>query len=78
MRRMNRLAMIVGFVVVSSVPVEGYLLVHERWHVRQYMLWGPLFIPVYLLLAVGYGYRRHPMERGAERAAAQYGAEDAS
>jgi hypothetical protein len=64
--------MTVGFVVVSSVPVEGRLLAHERWHVRQYMRWGPLFIPVYLALAVIYGYRRHPMERSAERAAAQY------
>jgi hypothetical protein len=77
MRRANRLAMTVGFVVVSSVPVEGALLAHERWHVRQYMRWGPLFIPVYLLLAIGYGYRRHPMERAAERAAAQYARSDA-
>lgn len=77
MRRANRLAMTIGFVVVSSVPVEGRLLVHERWHVRQYMRWGPLFIPVYLLLAIGYGYRRHPMERAAERAAAQYARPDA-
>jgi len=72
LRRANRSAMTVGFVVVASVPVEGPLLAHERWHVRQYCAWGPLFIPVYLLLAIGYGYRRHPMERAAERAAAQY------
>ena len=72
LRRANRSAMTVGFVVVSSVPVEGALLAHERWHVRQYCAWGPLFIPVYLLLAIRYGYRRHPMERSAERAAAQY------
>jgi hypothetical protein len=30
---------------------------------------GPLFIPVYFLLAIPFGYRRHPMERSAERAA---------
>jgi hypothetical protein len=67
--RGHRAAMTVGFVVVSSVPVEGHLLAHERHHVRQYCAWGPLFIPVYLLLAIPYGYRRHPMELRAERAA---------
>lgn len=67
--RANRAAMTLGFVVVSAVPVEGRLLAHERHHVRQYCAWGPLFIPVYLALAIGYGYRRHPMEVRAERAA---------
>ena len=69
--RMHRVAMTVGFVIVSSVPVEGQLLAHERHHVRQYMAWGPLFIPVYLVLAVAYGSRRHPMERRARRAAGE-------
>ena len=72
MRRMQRAAMTLGFVVISSEPVEGRLLLHERRHVRQYCVWGPLFIPVYLGLAVVYGYRRHPMERAAVLAAAQY------
>jgi hypothetical protein len=67
--RGNRTAMTMGFVVVSAAPVEGRLLAHERHHVRQYCAWGPLFIPVYLLLALGYGYRRHPMEVRAVRAA---------
>jgi hypothetical protein len=67
--RMGRSAMTIGFVIVSNVPVEGTLLVHERAHVRQSMVLGPLFIPVYFLLAVPYGYRRHPMERAARRAA---------
>lgn len=71
MRAMNRSAMTVGFVIVSGVPVEGQLLLHERHHIRQSMRWGPLFIPVYLLLAVPYGYRRHPMERAARRAAGE-------
>lgn len=71
MRAMNRTAMTVGFVILSGVPVEGRLLAHERKHVGQYMVWGPLFIPVYLLLAVPYGYRRHPMERAARRAAGE-------
>ena len=67
--KLGRSTMTVGFVIVSSVRVEGRLLAHERHHVRQYMAWGPLFLPVYLALAIGFGYRRHPMERAAERAA---------
>lgn len=68
---MHRSAMTVGFVILASVPVEGRLLMHERHHVRQYMAWGPLFIPVYLALGIPYGYRRHPMERAARRAAGE-------
>jgi hypothetical protein len=68
---MRRSAMTVGFVIVSAVPVEGCLLVHERHHIRQFMAWGPLFIPVYVALAVPFGYRRHPMERAARRAAGE-------
>jgi hypothetical protein len=70
LRAIDREAMTLGFVVVSASPVEGRLLAHERHHVGQYCAWGPLFIPVYLGLAVVYGYRRHPMELAAERAAA--------
>lgn len=71
MRASNRAAMTVGFVILSGVPVEGRLLAHERHHIRQYMAWGPFFIPVYLLLAIPFGYRRHPMERAARRAAGE-------
>jgi hypothetical protein len=67
--RFGRTAMTVGFVIVSAERVEGTLLAHERHHIRQYRRWGPLFIPVYLALAIVYGYRRHPMELAAERAA---------
>jgi hypothetical protein len=70
MPRLGRTAMTVGFVILSATPVEGRLLAHERHHVLQYMVWGPLFIPVYFLLAVPFGYRRHPMERAAILAAA--------
>jgi hypothetical protein len=63
--------MTVGFVIVSNAPVEGALLAHERAHVRQSMVLGPLFIPAYLVLAVPFGYRRHPMERAARRAAGE-------
>jgi hypothetical protein len=71
LRRIHRTAMTVGFVILGAAPVEGRLLLHERHHIRQYMVLGPLFIPVYFLLGIPYGYRRHPMERAARRAAGQ-------
>jgi hypothetical protein len=71
MRAMNRTAMTIGYVIVSSDPVAGTLLRHEQHHIRQYERWGPFFIPVYLLLAILYGYRRHPMELAAMRAAGE-------
>ena len=61
--------MTIGFVIVSARPLEGKLLAHERHHIRQYLVWGPLFIPAYLVVAIFYGYRRHPMELAAVRAA---------
>lgn len=73
MPRLGRTAMTVGFVILSAKPLEGRLLAHERHHVRQYMVWGPLFIPAYLLLALPFGYRRHPMELAAVRAADEAG-----
>lgn len=71
MPRLGRSAVTVGFVVLAARPLEGRLLAHERHHVVQYMAWGPLFIPVYILLAIVFGYRRHPMERAAIRAEAK-------
>jgi hypothetical protein len=71
MLRAHRVAMTIGFVVVSAERLEGRLLAHERHHVRQYCVWGPLFIPVYLVLAIPYGYRRHPMELAAQRASGE-------
>ena len=69
LQRLGRTAMTVGFVIVSARPLEGRLLAHERHHVRQYLVWGPFFIPAYLVVAVRSGYRRHPMELAAVRAA---------
>jgi hypothetical protein len=69
--RMHRSAMTVGFVIVSNRPLDATLLAHERAHVRQSMVLGPLFIPAYFALAVPFGYRRHPMERAARRAAGE-------
>jgi len=71
MPKANRAAMTIGFVIVSARPVTGTLLAHERHHIRQYCAWGPLFIPVYLVLSIPYGYRRHPMELQAQRAAGE-------
>lgn len=63
-----------GHVVLSAVPLRGTHLEHERVHVRQYEMLGPLFLPVYLALWVFRGYRRHPFERAAVRRAARLGA----
>lgn len=71
MPRMRRTAMTVGFVILSAEPVTGRLLAHERWHIKQFCSWGPLFIPVYFVLAIGFGYRRHPMEVRAQIAAGE-------
>ena len=69
--KFGRSAIAVGFVIVSAVPVEGTLLAHELYHVRQYMQFGVAFIPLYLVLAIPFGYRRHPMELAARRAAGE-------
>lgn len=71
LRAMHRSAMTVGFVILSSVPVQGRLQAHEGHHIRQYMRWGPLFIPAYLAIGVRTGYRRHPWERAARIAAGE-------
>jgi len=71
MPRLHRTAMTIGFVVLSARPLEGRLLVHEQHHIRQFMRLGPLFGPVYFALAIPYGYRRHPMELSARRAAGE-------
>ena len=71
MPKFNRGAMTVGFVILSATAVEGTLLVHEKHHVRQYMMLGLLFLPTYFLLAIPFGYRRHPMELAARRAAGE-------
>jgi hypothetical protein len=71
MPRLHRIAMTMGFVILSAQPLEGRLLVHEQHHIRQFERLGPLFGPVYFGLAIRYGYRRHPMERAARRAAGE-------
>ena len=63
--RLGRTAMTVGFVVIGTEPVRGELLRHELAHVRQYRVWGPLFLPLYGALYLRYGYDRHPFEVAA-------------
>ena len=71
MPKLNRSAMTVGHVIISAEPVSGTLLAHEMHHVKQFRILGPLFIPAYFALAAVHGYRRHPMERAARRAAGE-------
>jgi hypothetical protein len=42
---------------------------HEREHVRQFMRWGPVMVPAYLICLLIYGYWRNPFERAARLAA---------
>jgi hypothetical protein len=43
-------------------------LAHEGHHVRQYLVLGPLFLPLYLLFLPFTGWREnHPLERPAYR-----------
>ena len=54
----------------TLIPV---LHAHERVHVKQYRVWGPLFLPAYLLeaawqwLRTGDGYRSNRFEVAAYR-----------
>ena len=68
LRWFRRAAITFGHVVLSNRPVEGHLLHHELHHVWQYERLGPLYIPIYLLVWVFTGYRRHPFELAAKLA----------
>ena len=71
LRRFHRSAITFGHVVLSNRPVEGRLLAHELHHVWQYERLGPLYIPIYLVVWVFTGYRRHPFELSAKLAEAE-------
>jgi hypothetical protein len=64
-------AFTLGDVIVAREPVGGIVLDHELAHVRQYRIWGPFYLPVYGLLYLLFGYRRHPFERAAMRDAGE-------
>ena len=68
LRAFRRSAITFGHVVLADGAVEGRLLVHELHHVRQYERLGPLYIPLYVLIWLFTGYRRHPFEEAARLA----------
>jgi hypothetical protein len=67
----RRSAITFGHVVLSNRPVTGRLLAHELHHVWQYEALGPVYLPIYLLVWVFTGYRRHPFEMAAKLAEAE-------
>ena len=38
---------------------------HEVVHVKQAETWGPLYLPVYIILYIRHGYKNHPWEKEA-------------
>ena len=64
-RLFRRSAVTLGHVVLSNRPLDGALLAHELHHVWQYERLGPLYLPLYLVIWLLMGYRRHPFEMAA-------------
>src|SRR5438309_1209270 len=62
-----------GRVVVSAIPITPHLLVHESHHTRQYEVFGPLYLVVYLWLHATHGYAANPLELEAEACAVKSG-----
>jgi hypothetical protein len=62
-----------GRVVVSAVPITPHLLMHESHHARQYEVFGPGYLPVYLWLHARHGYAANSLELEAEACAVQSG-----
>src|SRR5438045_312561 len=58
-----------GRVVISAIPVTPHLLVHESHHSRQYEVFGPFYLFVYLFLHARSGYAANPLELEAEACA---------
>ncbi len=73
----NYRAITFGHTVLSVDELDPDTLEHELVHVRQYELWGPLFIPAYALASVwarvrgGHHYRDNVFEVDARRLAAR-------
>jgi hypothetical protein len=44
-----------GHVVIAQLPMTAHVFNHEMIHVRQYEVYGPAFIPAYLLSCVRHG-----------------------
>jgi hypothetical protein len=71
LRVFRRAAITYGHVVLANRHVDGSLLTHELHHVWQYERLGLLYIPLYVVIWVFTGYRRHPFERAARLAEAE-------
>jgi hypothetical protein len=70
-RRLGFAANAFGHVVLTARPDPSpTLLAHEAVHVRQAERLGIGLAPVYAILWARWGYRNHPLERAARRAAA--------
>ena len=60
-----------GHVVLAVDELDQATFGHELVHVRQYEVWGPLFVPAYGLASVwarlrgGDAYRDNPFEQAA-------------
>ena len=64
-RRRGYAATGLGHVIVCVTEPTPRLWAHELVHVRQAERFGPLMIPVYLVLLATRGYARHPLEMAA-------------
>lgn len=60
-------AFTMGDCVVYMVQPTPNLRVHEGRHIAQYHALGPLFLPVYFLLLMFFGYEEHPLEQDARQ-----------
>jgi hypothetical protein len=59
-----------GWSILFAVPASDLgLAAHERRHVAQNLVLGPLFMPVYAFLWLLFGYEAHPLERDARATA---------
>jgi hypothetical protein len=61
-----------GRVVVSAIPISDDLLMHESHHARQYEVFGPFYLPIYLWLHWRHGYAENPLETEAAACAAAW------
>ena len=65
-----------GHVILCVDRIDDATFEHEMVHVRQYELWGPLFVPIYLVASVmarvwgGHAYRDNRFEVAARSAVA--------
>ncbi len=59
------MAMTIGHVVWGRTPAALEITrVHERVHVRQYVTWGPLFLPAYAIASLAAWWRGESAYRG--------------